>query len=185
MYNYSIMRKIVLLALAAILFVACSPNREKHLEQIAAFEERITESPISAANPETADSLTDLYVSFADKFEKDSLAPVFLLKAGEVQSNVLHTEHAVEIFDRLIEDYPDFEDLPMCYYLKANAYDMNSQYEEAKAAYEFFVSKYPNHFMARAAQVSLDHLGMSPEEMLADILAHADDTIIAQNSEMI
>ena len=99
--------------------------------------------------------------------------------------NAPDTKSALKFFDRLIENYPDFEDLPMCYYLKANAYDMNSQYEEAKAAYEFFVSKYPDHFMARAAQISLDHLGMSPEEMLADILAHADDTIIAQNSEMI
>ncbi|MCQ2260963.1 MAG: tetratricopeptide repeat protein [Bacteroidales bacterium] len=177
------MKKIASLMLAAVLFVACGPNREKLLDEIRTFEELINESPISAANPETADSLTDLYVSFADKFEQDSLSPAFLLKAGEVQSNVLHTEHAVEIFDRLIENYPDFEDLPMCYYLKANAYDMNSQYEEAKAAYEFFVSKYPDHFMARAAQISLDHLGMSPEEMLADILAHADDTIIAQNNE--
>lgn len=178
------MKKIALLVFAAVLFVACGPNREKLIDEINTFEEVINESPIAAANPATADSLTDLYVTFVDKFEKDSLAPVFLLKAGEVQSNVLHTEHAVEIFDRLIENYPDFEDLPMCYYLKANAYDMNSQYEEAKAAYEFFVQKYPNHFMARAAQVSLDHIGMSPEEMLADILAHADDTIIAQNAEV-
>lgn len=178
------MKKIALMTLAAILFVACGPNREKHLEQIAAFEERINESPISAANPETADSLTDLYVSFADKFEEDSLAPIYLLKAGEVQSNVLHTERAVEIFDRLIDNYPDYEDIPMCYFLKANAYEMNSQYEEAKAAYEFFVNKYPNHFLAEGAQFLLNHIGMSPDEMYEDIQKNASDEVIAQNAQV-
>ena len=124
--------------------------------------------------------MTKLYVDFADKYPDDTLSPQYLMKAAEVQGNVLHTERSVELFDRIIEDYPDFEDVPMCYFLKGNSLELNSQIEEAKAAYEEFLAKYPDHYMADQTRKMLPHVGSSNEEMLAYILEHANDTIIAQ-----
>lgn len=175
------MKKIALLMFAAALFVACGQNREERLAEIKAFEDSIFESPI-AADTATANRLTELYVNFVNKYPKDSVAPEFLMKAADIQSNVLHTERAVGLFDRVIEEYPDFEDVPMCYFLKGNAYELNSQYDKAKATYELFLDKFPDHYMAEQTRTLIPLIGMSPEEMLDAILANANDTIIAQNN---
>ena len=57
--------------------------------------------------------------------------------------------------------------------------DLNA-YDEAKAAYQTFVDKYPDHYMAEQTRLMIPKVGMSPEEMLDQILANANDTIIAQ-----
>ena len=126
------MKKIALFTLAAVMMVACGPSREDRINQIEDFEDSVFEMSI-AADPDVADQLTALYVAFADKYPKDSLSPEYLMKAAEAQGNVLHTDRSVELFDRIIADYPDFEDVPMCYFLKGNALELNSQTEEAKA----------------------------------------------------
>lgn len=171
------MKRIALLVLATVLMVACGPSREERINQIEDFEDSIFESAI-AADPDMADQLTELYVAFADKYPSDSLSPQYLMKAADMQSNVLHTERAVALFDRVINEYPDFDEVPMCYFLKGNALELNSQIDEAKAAYEEFISKYPDHYMADQTRIMLPRLGMSPEEMLADILEHANDSLL-------
>ena len=103
-----------------------------------------------------------------------------LFKAAEVQSNVLHTDEAVALYDRIINDYPDFEDLPICYFLKGIAYESDSQFEKARQAYQTFVDKYPDHYMADQTRKMIPLVGKSTEEMLDDILAAANDTIIAR-----
>lgn len=165
------------LLIASAMFVACGPNRQEMVNQIEDFEDSIFEGALGA-DPEIADKLTDMYVKFADKFANDTLAPQFLMKAGEVQSNVLHTERAVELYDRVISQYPDFDDVPMCYFLKGNAYDINSMYDEARKAYQEFVDLYPDHFMAKDTRTMLSRSTMSPEEMLEEILANAGDSVI-------
>ena len=102
------------------------------------------------------------------------------MKAADMQSNVMNTERAVALFDRIIENYPDFDQLPICYFLKGNAYESNSQFEEAKAAYQVFVDKFPDHFMAEQTRKMIPLVGMSPEEMLDKILDDANNSIIAQ-----
>jgi outer membrane protein assembly factor BamD (BamD/ComL family) len=165
--------------LAATLLVACGPTREERIEQIEDFEDSIFESTV-AADEGTADQLTALYTAFADKYPDDTLSPQFLLKAAEIQSNVLHTDRAVELFDRIINNYPDFEHVPICYFLKGIAYESNSEFDKAKAAYQTFVDKYPDHYMADQTRKMIPQVGMSPEEMLDQILSDANDSIIAQ-----
>ena len=57
---------------------------------------------------------------------------------------------------------------------------MNGQYDEAREAYEAYLDRYPDHYLAEQARFIIPRLGMTPEEMLAEILAHANDSIIAQ-----
>ena len=172
-------RNILLIAFATLLAVACGPNREERINQIEDFEDSVFES-VLAADPATVDRLAEMYVAFADKYASDSLAPIYLLKAGEVLSNVQHTDRAVELFDRIAKDYPTFEELPICLFLKGNAYEMNAQYDEAREAYQEYLDQYPDHLLADQVRLMMPRLGMTPEEMLADILAHANDSIIAQ-----
>ncbi len=174
------MKKSSLILILAALMVACGPNKEERIAQIEDFEDSIFESAI-VADEATADQLTKLYTDFADKYPADSLTPQYLLKAAEIQSNVMHTDRSIELFDRVINNYPDFEDVPTCYFLKGIAYESNSQFEEAKAAYQTFVDKYPDHYLAAQTRLMIPKVGMSPEEMLDDILANADGDTVFDN----
>lgn len=173
------MKHTALILILAALVAACGPSKEERIDQIENFEDSIFESAI-AADEATADQLTALYTDFADRYPSDSLTPQYLLKAAEVQSNVMHTDRAIELFDRIIADYPDFEDVPICYFLKGSAYEDNSQFDLAKQAYQTFVDKYPDHFMAATTRTMIPNVGLSPEEMLDKILDQANDTLIAQ-----
>ena len=66
----------------------------------------------------------------------------------------------------------------MCYFLKGNALELNSQLDEAKAAYEEFLAKYPDHYMADQTRKMLPLIYMSNEEKLAYILEHANDSLL-------
>jgi len=175
------LQKYALIFVAAAMLVACGPSREERVEQIEDFEDSLFELAI-AADPATADELTALYESFASKYPDDPLTPQYLMKAADVQSNVLHTERAIQLYDQVINNYPDFQAIPDCYMLKGHTYELNSQYEEAREAYQIFVDKFPDHYMADQIRITIPRVGMSNEEMLADILAHANDTIIAQSA---
>lgn len=172
------MKKIVCLLTAALLLAACGPSREERVAQIEHFQDSLYELSV-AADPNTADEITDLYVAFVDKYPADTLSPQYLLRAAEVQSNVLHTDRAIALFDRLIDNYPDYEEeVAISHYLKGVAYDLNGQYDEARAAYEEFVELYPDHYMAEQTRLMLPHVGSSPEEILDRILANVDDNYI-------
>lgn len=159
-------------ATLTLLLASCGPNRQERIDAIEAFEDSIMENSILATR-EVADQIIPMYIAFADKYPNDSLAPIYLMKAGETASNVLETSDAIEYFDRIIANYPDFSEVPMCFFLKGNAYELNNNIEEARAAYQEFIDKYPTHWMADQIQKSLPYLGMPAEEMLEHILAEA------------
>ena len=56
--------------------------------------------------------------------------------------------------------------------------NLNSQMDEAKAAYEEFLAKYPDHYMADQTRKMLPLIYMSNEEKLAYILEHANDSLL-------
>ena len=176
---YRMLKMALICSISLMAFAACGPNREERIAQIEAIEDSIFESP-AAIDSNVAKQLTTYYVDFADKYPADSLAPSFLMKAAETQANVLHTDYAVGLYNRIINDYPDFEDVALCYFLIGNAYEQNGQYEEAKAAYEDFLAKYPDHYMASSTRLMLSRVGMSPEELLDFVLANANDSLIKQ-----
>ena len=174
---YRMLKMFVVLATAAAL-TACGPSREERVAQIEEMEDSVFESP-AALDTNVAEELTTLYMAFADKYPADSLTPAYLMKAAETQAGILHTERAIALYDRVADNYPDFGDVPMCLFLKGNAYEQNEQFDEARRTYEEFLEKYPDHYMAPSTRQMLPMIGMSAEEMLDYIMAHASDTLIA------
>ena len=167
------LRSLLLVAMAATL-MACGPSREERVNQIEDFEDSIFASAMML-DTNTARKLTDLYVSFADKYPGDSLTAIYLIKAADVQLTLANTEAAVTLLDRIITGYPDFEDMGICYFLKGKAYEDNSQIDEARAAYEEFLAKYPDHYLAESTRQQLPYLGMTPEEQLQLVLANSEE----------
>lgn len=165
----------VIMCLACVAgMVACGPNREELQQEILNYEDSVSEMDI-VLDTNVAAHMADLYIQYADKFAKDSLAPVYLFRAADVMASVGNVNRSVECLDRIIDNYPDYEDLGGCYFLKGFAFEMGERYDEAKAVYNEFVKRFPDHPLANDTRAMLPYIGMAPEQMLEQIIANSDN----------
>ena len=125
-------------------------------------------------NPQSADSLIDMYIAFADTYPDDSLAPAFLNRAANVECLKGSFDKAIEYANRVINGYSGYESLDDCILTLAKAYELSQMPQEAKATYLMFIELYPEHPLTddlkRTVQL-LDKGAVTPEEQLAAILS--------------
>jgi len=116
-----------------------------------------------------ARELIDKYVQFGDEFPENEEASSMLFKAGDMSMNLNMPKEAIEIFDRIMNVYPDYEKTPQCLFLKGYIFENNlGDLNGAKKIYEEFLEKYPNDDFADDAEVSIKNLGKSPEELIKE-----------------
>lgn len=148
------------------LLASCGPNREKSIKAI-----NLNEQKLSAIDITTEDSLAmqtvEMYITFATEFPDDYMAPVYMKRAAEIKTNMDAPEEAIELLDSIISQYPGYDDLADCYFLKGQAYEKAGDYEMARQVYAEFADKYPNHVLAASTKTMLEHnlIGASQEEL--------------------
>ena len=167
------MKKIFALALGCALLAACSHKPEpltyeQLTDSIDALEADMSTNEITADTAK-ANLIIDLYTQFASLYPEDSLAPIYMMRAAEVNINMGNFEPAVNMLDSVIHLYPGFEDVAGCQFLKAWTYELNQQYDLAREAYTEFLANYPDHFLAADIRKMLPYVGMTPEEQLESI----------------
>lgn len=155
---------------AAALLAACGPSRDKLQAEIEQAEQPLMTIQ-NEADTLAANQLLDKYVQFADHFPDDTLSPVYLFKGANLMIGVGNTDKAIDMFDRVIENYPDFGDLPLCYVFKGMALEQAQRSDEAAATYEAFLQQFPDHFLAKDINALLPMVrqGMNPEQQLEEI----------------
>jgi TolA-binding protein len=111
------------------------------------------------------------FTDFSFYCGKDSLAPVFLLKASEIATSINNLPQAQLCLEKCIADFPTFENRGAAYFLLARLYDEPSQLNnEAKAEelYHLVKSQYPNTPWAVNADAALQLLGKSDAEIVRE-----------------
>ena len=89
---------------------------------------------------------------------------------------------AMEIFDKIINDYPESERAADALFKKGYVYhntlkDLN----KAREIYLTFLEKYPDHELASSAKFEIDNLGVSAKDLLEKIQKSAvEDSVSAQ-----
>ena len=175
------MKKILFLTLTAFLFASCGNSNDTSDQPLS--EEALTDSIEHLDSIMRADIWFDTIKSnqmiawcleYANRFPEDSLAPVYMKKAAEIQMNDGNFEQAVATLDSIIDLYPGFENVADCHFLKGWAYEQNQQYELARETYSRFVNDYPDHVLASDIRKTLARstVGMTPEEQLKEALSH-------------
>ena len=157
-----ITQKILLLAgMALVLVSACQSPKEKALATIKQLE-----ANDSVFSPQQIEKVKAAYIEFADKYPDDDLAPEFLFKAGQRCNVTGEHRQAISLFQRVIDTYPKHKIAEEALFLQAYVYE-NSIADFAKAAetYKSFIEKYPNSDLAEDAQLAIQNMGKSPEEI--------------------
>lgn len=152
----------------AILF-SCGTSKKDDVEKITALENALFSDDGNMSNMQKAMALTDEYIYFADQHPQDSMAPEYLFKAADIAMNVNKGELAVNLYDRILTNYPEFRKAPECLFLKAYVYENNlGDLEKAEIYYQEFIDKYPDNDFADDAEISIQNLGKSPEELIRE-----------------
>ncbi len=146
------------------------PSKEKMTASIQELEKEIGAS--GQPPPDKLDSLQAELNAFVEAFPKDSLSVNYLSKAGEIARIQRQYEEAISIFDKIEKNYPNTKAAAAAMFMKAFTLDNDlKKLEEAKAAYEAFIQKYPNDDFTDDAQYLLKNLGKSPEELVKEFEA--------------
>ncbi len=156
------------MVLLTVLFLAaCTGKQERMSAKISKLEQSLVDSVSRTFDKNKAVALIKLYDAYAGSYPGDTLSAQYLFKMSELQTHAETPQAAIQTLDRIIREYPDFRRTPECMFLKGFIYDNNlADFEKAKVCYMEFIRSHPEHYFADDAQVLLDNLGKSPEELI-------------------
>lgn len=151
-------------------FFSCKPDaRQEKTERINELETSLFEEQKGIINKKEAANMIHAYIQYVDTFPGDTISPYYLFKAADVSINTFHSEQSIKLFNRLLNEYPNFSKAPQAIFLKAFTYENYlQQIDSAEVSYKLFLTKYPKHAFANDAKISLLNLGKSPEDIIRD-----------------
>lgn len=139
--------RLSLVLVVIIICSACGPSSDQMIEQVVSLEDSLkaVTRRDSAYRP-LSERLIAARVAFADAYPQDSLAPVYLMSAADLSRGMEQPQAAVDLWNRVVENYPDFPRTPEALFLIGVTYDkfLNDQ-EKALETYERFLETYPSH----------------------------------------
>lgn len=154
-----------------LLLIACSSENEKDLMSQAQAQLR------EGAYSEALVNLEKIVLEFPKTAEAGTaFLEMAKLYQGRTIKNISERDSylkAVEYYQVVYNNYPDLKNsdgedvapgaLFMCGFLQAN--EINDL-EAAEKTYKQFIEKFPDHELASSAEIELENLGLTPEEIL-------------------
>ena len=162
--------QIVLLAVLAFGMMACG---EKKLTQDDLKKAELTLlGEQGDLNKEAAPAVVEKFCKFVEQSPDDATAPEGLFKAMQIDIKLEESEKAIELCNKLVEDYPTFEHNPAALMMTASeVYDGQlHDLDKARATYEKVINDYPDSDWAKNAERMIEFLGLTPEEILSRIV---------------
>ncbi|MEN8224861.1 MAG: tetratricopeptide repeat protein [Bacteroidota bacterium] len=157
----------LLMLMMVAMIAACTSAIEKDAASIKTAEDELFSSEEGFVDRSKALVLVDQYVDFANSYPEDSMAVENLFKGAEFCLNLGEGQRSIELYDRVINEYPEFRKLPECLFLKGYVYENYlGDLDQAKAIYTEFLETYPDNEFADDAEISIQNLGKSPEELI-------------------
>ncbi|MBU0765473.1 MAG: tetratricopeptide repeat protein [Bacteroidetes bacterium] len=130
------------------------------------------------------------YIGFAEKYPDDVMAVEYYFKAAKICMSLELGSQAIMYFNHVETKYPQSERAALSIFMQAFVYEtVVRNLNKAEEYYRKFIDKYPDHEFANDARISIEQLGMSPEELIrqfenmesnpkGDTLASPDTTAV-------
>lgn len=166
----------VFLLAAAVLMAACggtSAEEEQVKQETEELATRIDSlenllfGQESKVDKEVAAQLLQSYLKFTDTYPADDRTPDYLYKGAGIARGVGVHSRALKMYQRILEDYPEFGKQAETSFLIAFTYDNDlKEIERAKEAYNQVIEQYPDHEFAAQARERLKTIDLSDEELI-------------------
>lgn len=159
----------LLLPLMIVVMISCGPSREKESAKIKAIETRLFSDRQLSLDKEAADSLLTLYTAYISAFPSDTLTRQYIFRAATLYMNTGDGKKAIEMYDLYRSKYPLDPQSAMSLFFTAYIYEnLLQNLDKAQELYILFIEKYPRHDFADDAQLALNNLGKTPEQMVRE-----------------
>ena len=165
------MKKITLISITLIMMISfgCRPSRNKTAAEIQKLELILYAPNVTSFNKVDADNLIVMYDKFIKDFPTDTLVPIYLFKAANLEMNASNAREAISRFDTLIRKYPANPKAATGLFFKGYIYEnVLKDLGKAKETYLLFIEEYPNHELVKDAQMSIRNLGKTPEQIIRE-----------------
>lgn len=148
---------------------------------------------VTAPNPDKVvnqEEIKEVMLQLAQAYEKEASgltdanqAADSWYKAAELyETNNMDIGKAMQIFDRIIQEYPAHERAADALFKKGYIYHNTLRdLDKAKIAYMDFLAKYPDHELVESAKFEIDNLGVPAKELL-EIIQQSDSTQAAEEA---
>lgn len=160
----------------SLLFAACNgvSEEEKMVQQekdeLAAkidSLENVLFGPEANVDKEAAAQLLQAYIKFTDTYPADDRTPDYLYKGAGIARGVGVHSRALKMYQRILDDYPEFGKQAETHFLIAFTYDNDlKEIDLAKDAYQDVINKFPEHEFADQAKERLKTIDLSDEELI-------------------
>lgn len=158
--------KLMLAILLAFSMFAC--NEEKlTLEDMREAEASLMGDDWTM-NMDVAPQVAKKYCKFVEQNPNDTTAPAWLFHAMEINIKLEELDKSIKLGNQLLEQYPESKWAPRTLFFMANyIYDERlHDLDKARVTYEQLIKDYPNSDLVDDAKLSIEYLGLSPEEIL-------------------
>lgn len=173
--NHRILQIIILSPL--FFFMACSgekgsegdkPGKDVLKARIDSLETAVDEkSSEGDFSEKRMRKLMGAYKSYVEHYPDDSLAPEKLFRAGSVARSLNEPQRAINIYRRILNEYPDTDREPTIRFLLAFTYDQDlEKKDKAKELYRAVIDSFPDHKLAKDAEQYLKIIDLSDEELI-------------------
>ncbi len=154
--------------LLLITLVACSSKQDQATTDIKNMEQALkSDASKKEIDPRKGRDLITAYVDYSKAYPSDSFAAECLFRAAELANGMRAPIEALEYYSQVYQKFPASKNAPICLFLQGFVYENNLKNpQKAKAFYEEFLKKYPTHALANDVRFSLQHVGMSDEELI-------------------
>ena len=122
-------------------------------------------------NPTVANKAIKAFADFAYYCPNDTLAPVFLLKAGQIAASINNLPQAQICFERCYKDFPNFNNRGAAMFLLAQLYDEVTQLNDEDKARELYgkiINSFPNTEWAKNANDARGLLGKTDAQIIKE-----------------
>ena len=119
---------------------------------------------------EEAIAYIKLVRSLNKDYRSEEAIPVLLFRAGDVSTGIGAFEQAIDLWENLIEEYPNHDLKARAIFFQGFVLDTKQQkYDEARQKYEYFLSNFPEHELNSSARMLWSKLGSSDADLLNKI----------------
>lgn len=162
-------KPLIALLLLGFFLPACQSPEQKQLKKIKTLEDELFINVTGMIDRVKASELVDAYEEYSNANPDEELAGEYLFRAGDICMNTEYPEKAIEIYTRVFRDFTAYEKRPESLFLIAYIYETQLlNFEQAELSYRQFLELYPNHELADDAEILLQHLGKSADDLVKE-----------------
>jgi len=180
------MKRIFSVLAAIVLLTACNPKQAWKKKAIDDQEKSVMDAAKRGKiDTMGLNNLLVAYDAYVAAYPNDTLSANYLFKEADFYRYMRQPQKSIKIYNTIYNNYPAFIKRPYSLFLQGFIYENEIRnLDSAKAKYLMFLQVYPNHPIAEDVKLTLESLGKSPEQVIAEFEARqkADSTTAAANS---